>query len=122
MIFFLFVSHNFSKNITLAIISIAKLGIKYLVSGVLTKETKNMLLSAISKKINIKAVFFLKVFFIIISIRNEIVTNIKIMFESIPRAIKKIKKTAELKFIDPRSLLGITLFKSLSTNFGIWAS
>ena len=111
-----------SRNITLAIISIAKLGIKYLVSGVLTKETNNMLLSAISKKRSIKALSFLKALFLRISKRNKIVKNRKIMFESIPRLIKNIKNTAELKFIDAKSLIGIVLFKSLSTNFGILAS
>ena len=83
---------------------------------------KSILLSANSKRIYIKAESFLKDFFIVRSLSTKTVTKKKIIFESIPRVIKKIKKMAELNFIDPIFILGIALFKSLSTNLGILAS
>ena len=88
-----------SKNIVLAIISIEKLGIKYLANGVFAKATKNRLLSAIMKNINIKKVSLSGIFFKSRSFKNRIVTSKKAMFENNPRAINENKKIAELNFI-----------------------
>ena len=91
-------------------------------SGVLAKATKNILLSAISKKISIKKESFSGIFFKIMSLKIRNVINKNVMFENTPRVIKENKKIAELNFIPFRSIMGTTLFRSLSSKLGNVAS